>query len=665
MIRKSSALFSTTLLVLWLAMLPITAQTKTGPVNIDDVLREPVTPDRAKAYYHYALAKLREKESNWEYAEAEVRKALAFDPKSSGLRSEAAEFFLRIRKVTEAIALCKEAIALDRDNADAHLLLGNIYSYVSGQPEFQVSVEEVIREFKEVLRIDPQNSTALYRLGQIYLHNQQPDKAAEVLEQYNKQTGGNEESYYSLALAYDGMNRIDEAIAAVKSAAESQPSPRNLGLLGSLLSKAGRSKDAVETFRKVLGEDANNVEIKKQLAVSLLANNEFDDAITLLEEIVAQDGNDLPSRVQLGKAYFGLRKFDKALEAFEAATKLDPTNLGTRFYIAYTYEEKGETEQALAAFRRLLDDTYKPSGKYSPQEFDDRILFQRHMAFIYKDSGEFEKAIAEFRAILAMQDQPENYRSLVNCLRLAHQNSEALKLNLEARKKYPDDKYLALSHSQLLADGDGFEKGEKLAKELVEQNPTDADYYMSLSQVYLQAKRYDQAEEALKKALQISHGSEMVQFQLGAVYERAKSYEKAEEQFLDIIKKNPRNASALNYLGYMWADRGVRLQEALGHIKRAVELEPNNGGYLDSLGWVYFKLDQLHEAEEYLGAAIRRVKNDPTIHEHLGDLYFKRGQYSKAEGAWQQAILNGTEDEEINKVKEKLDHLKKLQKNMQ
>jgi tetratricopeptide (TPR) repeat protein len=126
-----------------------------------------------------------------------------------------------------------------------------------------------------------------------------------------------------------------------------------------------------------------------------------------------------------------------------------------------------------------------------------------------------------------------------------------------------------------------------------------------------------------------------------------------------LIQANPKNAEALNYLGYMLADRGVKLDQALDYIKRALELDPNNGAYLDSLGWVYFKLNDLELAQKFLAKALSRIKNDPTIYDHLGDLYFKMGEHSKAEEAWKKAISHSSEDEEIAKIKEKIKGIKK------
>ena len=93
-----------------------------------------------------------------------------------------------------------------------------------------------------------------------------------------------------------------------------------------------------------------------------------------------------------------------------------------------------------------------------------------------------------------------------------------------------------------------------------------------------------------------------------------------------MIAGDPHNATALNYLGYMLADRGLRLDEAIGLIKKAVALDPQNGAYLDSLGWAYYKQGNYDLAEENLRRASEKIGNDATIQDHLGELYFKTGK---------------------------------------
>jgi tetratricopeptide (TPR) repeat protein len=110
----------------------------------------------------------------------------------------------------------------------------------------------------------------------------------------------------------------------------------------------------------------------------------------------------------------------------------------------------------------------------------------------------------------------------------------------------------------------------------------------------------------------------------------------------------------------MLADRGVRLQEAVGYVEEALTIDPNNGAYLDSLGWAFFKLNDLERAEKYLLKALELVKSDPVIHDHLGDLYYKTGDYQKARDYWSKSINTGAEEEEIPKIRQKLEKLQDM-----
>ena len=112
----------------------------------------------------------------------------------------------------------------------------------------------------------------------------------------------------------------------------------------------------------------------------------------------------------------------------------------------------------------------------------------------------------------------------------------------------------------------------------------------------------------------------------GSIFEREKKFELAEEAFRKVITSDPKNAGALNYLGYMLADRGTRLEEALAMLRKAVQLDPQNGAYLDSLGWAYFKMGSYEQAEENLRKASEKIGSDPTVQDHLGDLYLKTGR---------------------------------------
>jgi tetratricopeptide (TPR) repeat protein len=156
-----------------------------------------------------------------------------------------------------------------------------------------------------------------------------------------------------------------------------------------------------------------------------------------------------------------------------------------------------------------------------------------------------------------------------------------------------------------------------------------------------------------------------VLFLRGAMYERQKNFDAAEAEFRKVLSVNPDNAAALNYLGYMLADRNVRLQEAQDMIKRALAKEPNNGAYLDSMGWVYFRLNKLPEAEEELKQALAGMSHDPTVQDHLGDVYFHEGKIREAIAQWQSSLKaweagapSELDHSEVAKIQKKLESAK-------
>ena len=169
----------------------------------------------------------------------------------------------------------------------------------------------------------------------------------------------------------------------------------------------------------------------------------------------------------------------------------------------------------------------------------------------------------------------------------------------------------------------------------------DRETYLQLSQIYEKGKNYSEMEKALDAAEKLSQTKpekESVYFQRGAMFEKQKKYSAAEGEFRKVIESNPQSANALNYLGYMLADRNVRLDEALDLIRKAVAIEPDNGAYLDSLGWVNFRLNKLEEAERNLRQSIEHMSGDPTVYDHLGDVYLKEGKVKEAISQWELSL---------------------------
>src|SRR5207244_9453808 len=139
--------------------------------------------------------------------------------------------------------------------------------------------------------------------------------------------------------------------------------------------------------------------------------------------------------------------------------------------------------------------------------------------------------------------------------------------------------------------------------------------------------------------------------------EKQKKYSDAEKAFRKALEIQKDDPAVLNYLGFMFADRGIRLEEAEAMIQKAVQADPTNGAYLDSLGWVYFKQDRLDRAEEYLKKAIVFLSTDSNIHDHLGDVYFKTKRYDEARAELNKKLKLSTETEAIDRVKKNVDRI--------
>ncbi|HVP47401.1 MAG TPA: tetratricopeptide repeat protein, partial [Bryobacteraceae bacterium] len=209
-----------------------------------------------------------------------------------------------------------------------------------------------------------------------------------------------------------------------------------------------------------------------------------------------------------------------------------------------------------------------------------------------------------------------------------------------ALKKYPKERMVKLAHASLQADLGKVDEAVAELRALL-NGEKDRETYLAIAQVYEKGKRFTEMGTALDAAEKLSETKQdkiTVMFMRGAMFERVKQYDSAEAEFRKVLDGDPDNAGALNYLGYMLADRNVRLDEAQKLIAKAVELDPQNGAYLDSLGWVYFRQNRLEEAAGFLQKALQKISTDPTVHDHLGDVYFKQGKLREAIVQWQSSL---------------------------
>jgi tetratricopeptide (TPR) repeat protein len=218
----------------------------------------------------------------------------------------------------------------------------------------------------------------------------------------------------------------------------------------------------------------------------------------------------------------------------------------------------------------------------------------------------------------------------------------------------PEDRSLRTSLGETYRRMGNLPEAERVFRELTR---TDADYangYMGLAMVLTEQKKYDQAEALLQKASQLSPRDIAPRLFLAQVLSHQQKYSEAEAAYRGVLKLAPDNPLALNNFGYALVERGVKLEEALEMIQRAVDLAPANGGYLDSLGWAYFKMGKLEQAERYLNDAVNAGAQSPTIYEHLGEVYDKLNKPDESRAARQKALSLAKDADQIARLKSKL-----------
>jgi len=218
---------------------------------------------------------------------------------------------------------------------------------------------------------------------------------------------------------------------------------------------------------------------------------------------------------------------------------------------------------------------------------------------VYREQENYTAAIETFRKMLPLGEDNarSGYQEIIDTYREAKQWPQATAAAKEAVQKLPNDRDLRMVLDAQLADTGETDHAIADVRTMLKGGPEDREVYVRLGIMYTRAKQWKETEEALNKAEQLSLKADdkaYVWFLLGDAYQRQKNFDQAEVEFRKVLAAvaptDPQSAATLNYLGYMNADRGVKLDESLNLIKQAITLDPNNGAYLDSLGWAYFKL---------------------------------------------------------------------------
>jgi tetratricopeptide (TPR) repeat protein len=667
------------------------AQTSQSPSEDSarsDAKTSPSAPrkvDKSAAYYHYTLAHMYEemvtaygRSDLASKATEEYRLAIEADPSSEFLNSALAELYVKTGRIADAVKEAQDIIKRDPKNLEAHRLLGRIYLRSLGDMPGGNGSDNILRlaidQYEQIVKLDPDSVDDHLLLGRLYRFNNDLQKAEAELKTAIKIDPNSEEAVTTLAMLYTDEGDTGHALKVLSSIPDSGRSAKLYSALGAAYEQRKDYKSAIDAYKHAIMLDRDNLDAIRGLAENFLNDGELDSALEQYKVIADSNPEDAQTYVRMAEIYRREGKFDQALESLKRAETLVPDTMDVPYSMAAVYQAQGRYDDAIKILQDLIKKTEKSEVGSSQADRNNRAIFIERLGMIYREQENYSAAIDTFRKMLPLGDENarSGYQEMIDTYREAKQWPQATAVAKEAVQKMPDDRDLRMVLDAQLADMGQVDEAVSDVHSMLKGGPEDHDVYVRLAIIDTRTKRWNDALDALSKAEQFSAKTEdkaYVDFLRGDLYQRQKMFDQAESEFRKVLAitspSDPQSAATLNYLGYMNADRGVKLDESLNYIKQALAFDPNNPAYLDSLGWAYFKLGKYDLAEENLNKAAVHMGSDPTVQEHLGDLYQKTGRlklaaihWDRAVQEWNKTIPAEQDTEAFAKVQQKLDAAK-------
>lgn len=282
------------------------------------------------------------------------------------------------------------------------------------------------------------------------------------------------------------------------------------------------------------------------------------------------------------------------------------------------------------------------------------------MGVISEGIGDIDTAIQEYKKSLKFDEEASvihlnlasSYIKKDNIPEAIDELKTLIRLDPEVIEPHAILALLYTSQDKLREAAEEYETTLKKASKL---QPKNIEIYKSLGALYLQQKKYKEAEGAYKLIIELAPENPEAHFYLGNIYNELKKNNLSENELKETIRLKPDFPEALNYLGYLWAEENKNLDQAETMIKKALQADPDNGAYIDSLGWVYFRRGKFKEAVKELERA-GSLLEDPVIYDHLGDAHLKVNDKEKAKLNWQKSLKLSPGQE---KIREKLEKINK------
>ena len=489
-------------------------------------------------------------------------------------------------------------------------------------------MDKALASYRKVLDVDPGQTELAGRVASLLARQDDFPQAIDVLKDAIKATPNASDPLLQLAFIYAKyLGRTDQAIDYVNRAIALDPQNINAyERLCEVALAAGDEKKALQALDRAAELKTDNPTFWTRLG-KLYASivfktdhapkpDELARVNSIFKRAAEHAGTDTAVIKDVADYYAGTQQIKEALPFYLRLLELEPDDAGAREKLATGFLLTNQREKAIQMLEEIIK---QQPDKYQPYDllaglFDDMARnFEREKK---KDEAKaaFAKAAANYEQSLVINPgRASPYLHLAEVLLGPLKESErAVKVLTEARQHFP-------------------------------QTPEIA-YYLAIAQ--REAKHSQQAVATFEEALHEAEagGAEISNarfyFDYGAAAEQAGLYDKASDLFQKSIAIDPTNAAdAQNYLAYMWTEHNMRLPEAEQMVKLALQADPNNGAYIDTLGWLEYRQGKFDQALiDLLRASQKLTRDDPVVFEHIGDTFAKMNKVAQAVDAWQKAL---------------------------
>ncbi len=504
----------------------------------------------------------------------------------------------------------KKALEYDPGSAYLRLQIGHLL-FRKGDVDGALSIAEA------VVKEHPEDVKGLMLLSEIYNSRKRVKETVDLLGRIRKLAGDDSQVWMFLGKVYYSNEMADEAIDAFQKVL--QADPEEFVALDYLASISIDRKDYAKAEEYLQRElDLRPLEsVYFKLGVVAEMQDKYAAAIGDYEKVLQMNPLNMQARERLAQLYVRQKEIGSAINEFLVLSRQQPDNTDMHVRLGMLYFESKEYGKSLDEFRMAV--ASRP----------DDTSIHYYLALVLEEMDRLDEAVTEFRWIIGRE--PKNINAFL---------------------------HLAIIYSKQKKE----DQAIRMFEEILGFDPDKPEIYISLAISYSRQKEFDKAEKTLRDAIarfSDDKDREELYFNLAMVYDKAGRYDDMISSLRTTIKINPKNADALNYLGYYFADKNINIQEAKDLLERALEVKPDNGYIIDSYGWVLYRMGSFEQAITQLQKALTLTPDDPLLFEHLGDAYHAVRNESKAREYWSRSLEHPEKEEGLReRVEKKLQELK-------